>query len=222
MHLLNCRIMAVVKKTFAPEDVYWVPGNHDGPEDTAFSHLGTMRESLAWANVLVEEGIVTDKLGRRYAPSASRIGSNNDDENNGDHDSEHSSSTRSLDDYSSTRSLDDSSSTRSLGGDASIGIRWTDSLNQTAFFRETGYYLKPFAALSEGANGSTNGSANGSANGSSTSSQQLFVMCTNTMLGKSNPRQMRAMLDDLEWINSTTDGGLTGGVYVLGHYPQVS
>jgi hypothetical protein len=188
---LLSRVMAVVKKTFAPDDVYWVAGNHDGPEDSTFAHLGTMRESLAWANVLVEEGIVTNKLGRRYAPNASSLDSNDD------------------------RAFRDSSNrTPSLAADSSLGslapLEQSESLNQTAFFLETGYYLKPFAALS------------GDINNGSTSSQRLFVMCTNTCLGKSNPRQMRAMENDLQWINTTTNGGLLGGVFVLGHYPQIS
>jgi hypothetical protein len=33
---------------------------------------------------------------------------------------------------------------------------------------------------------------------------------------------MRAMEDDLQWINTTTAGGSAGGVYILGHYPQIS
>jgi predicted phosphodiesterase len=62
------RVMSVVldKRNFAPEDVYWVAGNHDGPEDSTFAHEAVMKESVAWAQVLVSVGVVDNKLGRRY------------------------------------------------------------------------------------------------------------------------------------------------------------
>ena len=52
------RVMTEVMRHFAPADVYWVPGNHDGPEDSTFAHEAVMPESVAWARVLVEAGVV--------------------------------------------------------------------------------------------------------------------------------------------------------------------
>ena len=67
------RLLTLVLSHFSPDDVYWVGGNHDGPEDSLFCHESVLHESQLWAQVLVDEGVVTNHLGRRYAKSAARL-----------------------------------------------------------------------------------------------------------------------------------------------------
>ena len=62
-------VFAAVLPRFGAEHVYWAVGNHDGPEDQSFASTtdeGVVSASLAWGNALVESGIVTNQLGRRY------------------------------------------------------------------------------------------------------------------------------------------------------------
>ena len=62
-------VFAGVIPRFGAEHVYWATGNHDGPEDRTFASAtdeGVVSASLAWGNALVESGIVTNQLSRRY------------------------------------------------------------------------------------------------------------------------------------------------------------
>jgi hypothetical protein len=177
---------------------------------------------------------VTDALGRFYAPNASSLGvrgsasgSESGGESGGESGSEsggESGSERGSESGSERDSERGSESGRLVPSetDDSWSSPQTQSppqplqlLNQTAFFLETGYYLKAFGALAEteseleaeaetrpskGSNANNSNTNSSNANSSSTTATtttparpplpRLFVMCTNTILGKSNPRQV--------------------------------
>ncbi len=68
-------LLKMTKEYFAADRVFWTPGNNDGPHSAIFMHRNrdsleeeqqAHAESVAWADALIAEGIVTDALPRRY------------------------------------------------------------------------------------------------------------------------------------------------------------
>ena len=68
-------LLKMTKEYFAADRVFWTPGNNDGPHSAIFVHRSrdsleeeqqSHAESVAWADALIAEGIVTDALPRQY------------------------------------------------------------------------------------------------------------------------------------------------------------
>lgn len=68
-------LLKMAKESFAVDRIFWTPGNNDGPHSSIFVHHSRdsvaeeqqiVAESVAWADALIEEDIVTDALPRQY------------------------------------------------------------------------------------------------------------------------------------------------------------
>jgi hypothetical protein len=87
----------------------------------------------------------------------------------------------------------------------SLGIQYERgnnvAMNQTALFRQIGFYCKALPLISPAA----------------------YAIVMNTNLGGSNAVQMKALSDTLQWIHTThaNTTHVTTAVYILGHHPAV-
>lgn len=68
-------LLAMTRRSFEPERVFWVPGNNDGPHSSIFVRRGSdstaeaadnAAKSAAWADAVVAAGVVGDALPRTY------------------------------------------------------------------------------------------------------------------------------------------------------------
>lgn len=64
--ILLTKCIEYIKEYFNSDYVFYTAGNNDGNHDSIFTSNGNKNVSLAWANVLISHGIVTNDLNRIY------------------------------------------------------------------------------------------------------------------------------------------------------------
>jgi len=73
MRDLMSTTLAAMMRYWSAEDIFLCPGNNDGPHNSIFSQGGELADTRAWADAVLQAGIVNDHLNLSYSFSGLQL-----------------------------------------------------------------------------------------------------------------------------------------------------